>query len=222
MIRKFIAVLFLCLPTAPLHAQDAAEGSKVSFSVTRFDPSDQPSPDFILKTGTKETEVSVPLTHIEGPFTATLREDKYLDFYKPGGMEPEISTEISPQPRKDLLLVFVPKGETFEIIKIHVPPAGIKGGDHYVINASATEVAIKFGSAKPVLVSARKSALLHDPAAGNARTLRVVIQQKNGEEWVPVTTENWPYDTRFRTFLFLYTSAQDHHMAFHAITQSVE
>ncbi len=30
------------------------------------------------------------------------------------------------------------------------------------------------------------------------------------------------HDTRFRNFLFLYTSSRDHHMAFHGITQRVE
>jgi hypothetical protein len=53
-------------------------------------------------------------------------------------------------------------------------------------------------------------------------TLPVEIRRKQGEEWEPVTTENWPHDKRFRTFLFLYTSARDHHTAFHGITQRVE
>ena len=222
MIRTLAAIFLIGLASVPLSAQTDEQGEKLSFSVTRFDPSDRPSPDFILKDGGKETGISVPLTYIAGPFTATLREGKHLDFFKPGIEEPVITTVIPPDMRKDLLLVFVPREDTFEILKIHVPRAGIKGGDHYVINATPHEVAIKFGSAATVHISPKRGALLHDPAAGNAVTLPVVIQRKEGEEWKPVTTENWPHDTRFRNFLFLYTSARDRHMAFHGISQRVE
>jgi hypothetical protein len=222
MIRTLVTILFIGLASSTLFAQTDKQGDKLSFSVTRFDPRDRPIPEFMVKNGGTEIQMLVPLTYIAGPFTATLRDDKHLDFFKPGGTEPVLSTVIPPDIRKDLLLVFVPVKDSFEILKIHVPPDGIKGGDHYVINATNTEVAIKFGSATPVHVSPNKAALLHDPAAGKALTLPVVIQQKDGDEWKPVTTENWPHDTRFRTFLFLYTSMRDKHMAFHGITQSVE
>lgn len=222
MIRTLAAILVIALPSFPLFAQTDEPDAKLSFSVTRFDPSDRPSPDFIMKNGGTETEISVPLTYMAGPFTATLLEDKHLDFFKPGIEEPVLTTVIPPDMRKDLLLVFVPREDTFEILKIHVPRAGIKGGDHYVINATTSEIAIRFGSSAPVRISPKNAALLHDPAAGNALTLPVVIQQKDGEAWKPVTTENWPHDTRFRNFLFLYTSARDLHMAFHGITQRVE
>jgi len=221
MIRTLVTILFIGLPSSPLFAQTDKQGDKLSFSVTRFDPRDRPIPEFMVKNGGTETEVKVPLTYIAGPFTATLRDDKHLDFFKPGGTEPALSTVIPPEVRKDLLLVFVPVKESFEILKIHVPRAGIQGGDHYVINATPHEVAIKFGAAEVVRISPKNAALLHDPAAGNALTLPVEIQRKEGEEWKPVTTENWPHDKRFRTFLFLYTSARDHHTAFHGITQRV-
>lgn len=222
MILKFFAILVIALPSNRLFAQTAKPDDKVIFSVTRFDPRDRPIPEFMVKNGGTETELRVPLTYIAGPFTATLREDKYLDFFKAGAKEPVLSTVIPPEMRRDLLLVFIPLKDSFEILKIHVPPAGIKGGDHYVINATPTELAVKFGSVNPVHIASRKAAVLHDPAVGEALTLPVVIEQMDGEEWKPVTTENWPHDTRFRTFLFLYTSERDHHMAFHAITQRVE
>lgn len=222
MIRTLAAILVIALPSVPFFAQTDGKDAKLSFSVTRFDPRDRPIPGFILKNGGTEAEISVPLTYIAGPFTATLREGKHLDFFKPGIEEPVLTTVIPSDMRKDLLLVFVPREDTFEILKIHVPRAGIKGGDHYVINATPHEVAIRFGSAAAVHISPKRGALLHDPTAGNALTLPVVIQQKEGEEWKPVTTENWPHDTRFRNFLFLYTSARDHHMAFHGISQRVE
>jgi len=222
MIRSFVTILAIALGSNTLSAHAPKQGTKIQFSVTRFDPLDRPAPEFMVKHGGTETPVLVPLTYIAGPFTATLREDKHLDFYKPGIEEPVLTTVIPPDMRKDLLLVFVPRDDTFEILKIHVPRAGIQGGDHYVINATPHEVAIKFGAAEVVRISPKNAALLHDPAAGNALTLPVEIQRKEGEEWKPVTTENWPHDKRFRTFLFLYTSARDHHTAFHGITQRVE
>ena len=107
---------------------------------------DRPAPEFMVKNGGTETTVKVPLTYIAGPFSATLRDDQYLDFFKPGVKVPVLSTEVPPELQKDLLLVFIPVRESFEILKIHAPPSAIQGGDHYVINATTTDVAIKFGT----------------------------------------------------------------------------
>ena len=222
MIRTLIPILVFGLFTNRLSAQDSKRGTKIQFSVTRFDPMDRPAPEFMVKNAGTETPVLVPLTYIAGPFSATLRDDQYLDFYEPGGKVPVLSTMIPPELQKDLLLVFIPVKESFEILKIHAPPSTIKGGDHYVINATTTDVAIKFGTVKPVLIQSKRAAVLHDPAAGKSLTLPVIIQQKDGDQWKLVTTENWPHDLRFRTFLFLYTSERDHHMAFHGITQRVD
>lgn len=222
MIRTFVTILVIGLFANKLSAQDSKLGAKVHFSVTRFDPMDRPAPGFIVKNGGTETEVLVPLTYIAGPFSATLRDGQYLDFFEPGTKEPVLSTAIPPEFQKDLLLVFIPLKESFEILKIHAPPSSIKGGDHYVVNATTTDVAIKLGTPKPVLIPSKKSAVLHDPAAGKSLTLPVIIQQKDGDQWKLVTTENWPHDVRFRTFLFLYTSARDRHMAFHGITQRMD
>jgi hypothetical protein len=222
MIRNLFSLLAFCLAATHLIAQGSKLDAKIEFSVTRFDPMDRPIPEFMVKNGAKMTSLKVPLTHIAGPFSATLRDNKYLDFFEPGGTDPVLSTVIASDSRKDLLLVFIPVKESFEILKIRTPPSSIQGGDHYVINATATDVAIKFGTAAPVVISPAKAALLHDPSAGNSPTLPVSIKQKAGDKWKLVTTENWPHDSRFRTFLFLYTSLRDHHMAFHGITQSVD
>ena len=222
MIRILWSLLAICLAANNLIAQGSKQGAKIRFSVTRFDPMDRPAPEFMVKNGAKETPVKVPLTYIAGPFSATLRDDKYLDFFEPGAKLPVLSTVVPPELQNDLLLVFIPVKESFEILKIHTPPSSIQGGDHYVINATATDVAIKFGTAKPVLISPKRAAVLHDPAAGKSPTLPVIIRQKDGDEWKLVTTENWPHDVRFRTFLFLYTSLRDRHMAFHGISERLD
>lgn len=222
MIRTLCSLLAFCLAATHLIAQGAKPDDKIHFSVTRFDPLDRPAPDFMVKNGAKMTPVEVPLTYIAGPFSATLRDDKYLDFFEPGAKEPILSTVVAPELQKDLLLVFIPVKESFEILKIHTPPSSIPGGDQYVINATDTDVAIKFGKATPVVISPKRATLLHDPSADNSPTLPVIIKQKVGDEWKMVTTENWPHDLRFRTFLFIYTSLRDHHITFHGITERVD
>jgi hypothetical protein len=222
MIRTLCPLLAFCLAATNLIAQGSKQGAKIRFSVTRFDPLDRPSPEFIVKNGAQVTPVKVPLTYIAGPFSATLRDDKYLDFFEPGAKVPILSTVVPPELQKDLLLVFIPVKESFEILKIHTPPSAIQGGDHYVVNATSADVAIKYGAAKPMLIRSKKGAVLHDGSAGQSPTLPVIIQQKDGDEWKLVTTENWPHDVRFRTFLFLYTSLRDHHMAFHGISERLD
>jgi len=222
MIRLFSALLVLALPVTGASAQESKVGSKVTFSVTRFDPRDLPSPKFVVKNGSRDVEIEVPLTYIAGPFSATLRDDKFLDFFEGGAKVPAISTEIPVAMLKDLLVVFVPAEKGFKLLKIHAPPTALGGGDHYVVNATEADVAIKYGSAKPVLVKPGKSAILHDGAAGKAPTLPVVINRKDGDQWKLVSTENWPNDVRFRNFLFLYKSARDHHMAIHGISERVD
>lgn len=222
MIRPLPALLVLVLAITGASAQESKVGSKVTFSVTRFDPEDRPSPKFVVKNGAKPVEIEVPLTYIAGPFSATLRDDKFLDFFEGNAEVPAISTEIPVTMLKDLLVVFVPAEKGFKLMKIHVPPTALKGGDQYVVNATEADVAIKYGSAKPVLIQPGKSGILHDAAAGQAPTLPVVINQKDGDQWKLVSTENWPNDVRFRNFLFLYKSARDHHVAIHGISERVD
>lgn len=157
MIRLLSTFLALGLVAPVASAQDSKAGSKITFSVTRFDPLDRPSPKFVVKNGAKEVEVEVPLTYIAGPFTAT-----------------------------------------------------------------ESDVAIKLGTAKPILVQPAKSAILSPGAGSSAPTLPVVIKQKDGDEWKLVSTENWPNDARFRNFLFLYKSLRDHHMAIHCVSERVD
>ena len=134
--------------------------------------------------------MKVPLTYIAGPFSATLRDDKYLDFFEPGAKVPVLSTVVPPELQKDLLLVFIPVKESFEILKIHTPPSSIQGGDHYVINATATDVAIKFGTAKPVLISRKGRRFCTTLQPANPRRCRSSSGRRMGMNgnWSPPRT----------------------------------
>ncbi len=222
MMRFFFIFFLLILNSIFAHAQSEQVVTKISFSVTRFDPLDRPAPELVTRNGSAESAIEVPMTYIAGPYTATLREGQYLDFFAPGGEVPALSTTIPTEWQKDLLLVFVPNEKSYEVLKIHAPVLTIPGGSHYIVNASPHDIAISYGKQKPLLIRSKKSALFQDASSPRAATIPVVIRQKEGDTWKLVSTENWPHDPRFRTFLFLYQSSRDQHMAFHGITQRVD
>lgn len=221
---KILSVVFIFLALIGLSAsaQESESSSKVTFSVTRFDPQDRPPPEFSIKNGGKITELKIPLTYIAGPFTATLRDGKFLDFFQGEAEKPAVTAEIPAAMHQDLLIAFVPVKNTFKLLKIHAPKDKIGGGDYYVINAMDCEIAIKYGAAKPVAVKPGKSTILrHGPA--RAATLPVVIQQKDKEgKWKLASSENWPNDHRFRNFLFFYTSSRNNHLAIHGISERLD
>jgi hypothetical protein len=164
----------------------------------------------------------VPLTYIAGPFTATLRDGKFLDFFEGAAEKPSLTVEIPTTTRKNLLIVFIPIEETFELMQIHAPRDKVGGGDYFVVNAMGSDIAIKYGAGKPVMVKPGKTAILDNGNSNNAPTLPVAISQKEGEEWKLASTENWPNDLRFRNFLFLYKSARSGHMAIHGISERLD
>ena len=146
MIRALVTILFIGLFPNSSSPKTAKQDTKIQFSVTRFDPRDRPIPEFMMKDGAHGNPVAGAFDlyrravhrHLEGGQTPRFLQTRHRGagpFH--GG---------SARLQKDLLLVFIPVNESFEILKIHVPTSGIKGGDHYVINATTTDVSIKFGS----------------------------------------------------------------------------
>lgn len=210
------------LLTAPFLQAQEKSTARVSFSVTRFDPNDRPSPKFEVGGVGKRTTIEVPLTDIEGPFKATLRNDQFLDFFKGAAEKPVLSIKVAPSKRKDLLLVFVPKGDSFNILQVHAPRTKIKGGDRYIVNATKGDLALQLGKAKPILVKASSSGILPSPSGSKMQTLPVVIKQKTGNEWKLVSNEFWTCDPRFRSFLFIYRSPRTGHIAFHGVTDRLD
>jgi hypothetical protein len=214
----FLLAALLLTPVA--QAQDDAGSAKVTFRVTRFDPSDRPPPSFQVGGAGARTELEVPLTYIGGPFKATLRDGKYLDFFEGAAEKPSLTVDVPPAMRKDLLLIFIPKEESYNILKVHAPATKINGGDRYIVNATAGDLAIQLGKTKPILITPAKASILKNPGGNKIETHPVVIKQKKkGEkEWNLVSTENWACDPRFRNFLFIYRSPRTGHIAFHGVS----
>ena len=215
-------VVLATLVTVPFLGAQEESAARVSFSVTRFDPEDRPSPKFEIGGIGKRTTVEVPLTDIEGPFKATLRDEQFLDFFQGASEKPALSIKVPPANRQDLLLVFVPKGDSFTVLQVHAPRAKIKGGDRYIVNATQGDLALQLGKTKPILIKTSSAGILSSPSGSKMETLPVVIKQKTGEDWKLVSTEYWTCDPRFRSFLFVYRSPRTGHITFHGFTDRLD
>ena len=196
----------------------ANESAKVRFRITRFDPADRPQP--LFRAGLdRKVEFEVPLTSIGGPFEVALRDGTFLDLWRASLDKPEISLEIKPDERQDLLLVFFPKLDSFQVLKIRVPLTRIKGGDRFVINTTPSDVSIKLGDARPLVVKPGSSGILAGPGGAKNVNLPALIHRRNGEDWELAGSENWDCDPRFRKFLFIFISPRTRQLAFHGVAE---
>jgi hypothetical protein len=219
--NRFLFLLGMLAFSLPAAGQDKKAGPEVEFRVTRFDPADRPPPEFKVGLPGLQTDVKVPLTHIAGPFKTRLREGGFLDFWRGSEEKPEISLRITEAEQKDLLLFFIPFKESFKIMKVSTSPNRISGGDRLLVNATKSQMAIKLGNAKPLLIEPGKSKLLKGPGGKDAVSIPVLISLKEGKEWKLVSTEQWLCDPRFRKFLFAYISPRTRHLAFHGVRERV-
>lgn len=216
---RFLSLFVAFTISLPAAGQDKKAEPEIEFRVTRFDPTDQPSPEFEVGLPGRQIGVKVPLTYIAGPFKTRLREGGFLDFWRAGEEKPEISLRITEVEQKDLLLFFIPFKESFKIMKVSTSPKRIGGGDRLLFNATKSQMAIKLGNAKPLLIEPGKSKLLKGPGGKDAVSIPVLISLKEGKEWKLVSTEQWLCDPRFRKFLFAYISSRTRHLAFHGVSE---
>ncbi len=211
----------LLLTSLSVLAQDngAKKANKVEFRVTRFDTDDRKSPVFRAGSASSKIEIEVPLTFIEGPFEVPLRDGIFLDLTRGDTEKPDISIQISPAERKDLLLVFFQQDDTFRVLKVLSPTSRIKGGDRFIFNVTQSEMAIKLGQSEPLIIPPGKSGILAGPTGNSIVSLPVLISLKQQDKWELVSTENWPCDSRFRKYLFAYMSPRSRQLVFHSVTE---
>jgi hypothetical protein len=198
----------------------AQESGQVEFRVTRFDPGDQVSP--VFKVGPAASggeEVEVPLTYIGGPHKATLRDRRFLDFWRGDAEKPEISVSIAENERADLLLLFIQMENRFEVIKVNTPLSRMRGGDRYLVNATTQRLAVKMGAAEPVVIEPGKAALLRVPVGEEVISVSVRIGVEKEGDWDLASTEIWPIDPRFRRYLFAYISTRNRQLTFHGVSE---
>ena len=222
--RLLIPSTFL-LASAPCAIAQNPDGKSpgVTFRVTRFDPEDRESPKFKAGAGTSKADIEVPLTFIAGPFKATLRDDKFLDLWDhTPGEKPAITVEIAAAEREHLLLVFFPDGTGHRVMKVNASPTRIKGGDRFIINTTPSELAIKLGSADPVVIPSAKAGLLSAPVSNRPVSLPVVVNLKQDGQWKLASTEDWPCDPRFRKYLIAHISPRTRQLVFHSLSELSE
>jgi hypothetical protein len=199
-----------------------ARAATVEFRVTRFDPGDAPPPKFLAGDDRRAVEFEVPMTHIAGPFQAGLRDGVFLDLRREGSQTPDHSIRIEPAEAKHLLLVFFPQENGFRITKVQTQPERIKGGARMIVNITPNEMAIKMGDLKPLLIPPAGSGILEGPPGDEIVSLPVLINLKKDDQWELASTEQWPYDPRFRRFLFAYICPHNRHLMFHGVSEMLE
>lgn len=219
LLLRLSLVFFLVSSSQGYAAPDDKERS-IQFRITRFDPSDRASPTFMVGSG-KRVEVTAPISHIEGPFRASLRDGIHLDFYDPDDeTKPKMSTKIPATVKKDLLLVLVPGKEGYKIKQVRTPRAKFKGGDRFLTNFTRSKLGVKFGKKKAIPLAAGKSTILSNPRTNKDNLYPIDIQEQvDGNKWKLVTEETWSCDPRFRKYLFIYRSPRTKHIAFHAVSE---
>ncbi|MEX1048055.1 MAG: hypothetical protein WED15_00900 [Akkermansiaceae bacterium] len=214
-----LAFALLTTFSVPAQNADTEQAAKVEFRVTRFDVNDRKSPVFRAGNGGRQIEIEVPLTFIAGPFEASLRDGVFLDLWQGAAEKPAISLKITPAEREHLLLVFFEQDQTFRVLKVVTPPARIKGGDRFIINATPNEMVIKLGSAKPLKIPPNKSGVLAAAPGSGIVSLPVLVSLKQEDAWKLATTEQWPIDPRFRKYLVAYISPRTRQLAFHSVME---
>lgn len=221
------SVLMVCLlgAAAPgARADDPEDGaSTVGFRITRFDPGDAPPPRF--RAGGADggaVEFEVPLTHIAGPYEAPLRDGAVLDLWRDGGESPELSVRIDPAEREHLLLVFLPRDDGFQVMKIQMPPNRVRGGDRLIVNAVPDALVFRLGGMEPLLVPAGEVRVLRGPPGDEITSQPVEVHRRAGEGWELASSEQWPCDPRFRRILFAHICPRSHHLAFHGVIERVD
>ena len=219
--RYLPIILQVFLLPLMLHGQDSPNSSStVEFRVTRFDPLDGRPPEFRTNGGNASKGFEVPLTYIAGPFKTTLRKGGFLDLWRGEGKQPEISVRIKPSEQKDLLLVFVPREDGFAILKIPTPRDRLKGGDRLIVNATRTELAIRLGNTAAIHILPSKSEILKKPPGKKIVSLPVLVSYKSGNKWKLASSENWPFNPRFRKILFAYMDPKSRQLTFHAVRET--
>lgn len=216
--KHWLIIPLLAASCLPLTAQEGKKSPEVEFRVTRFDPADGAPPTFEVGSEAKRTEVEVPLTFIAGPFKAPLRDGRFLDFWRGEGETPEISLPITEAERKDLLLFFIPKDDSFRIIKVRTPAGAIRGGDRYLINACQSQIAIKAGNNEPLYLDPGKGDIVRAPR-GDGVAMPVLVSIKEADAWKLATSETWYADPRFRKYLFAYPCPRTGQLRFHAVQE---
>ena len=104
------------------------------------------------------------------------------------------------------LLLILPKSDgTCSILPIPDASARIGPGDRFLLNATADEIAVRFGAERSKLKPGHSVVLRPPQPAPKDRRIEVEMVRQVGTEWVPFNSTYWPLEPLARSFVLVHT-----------------
>ena len=103
-----------------------------------------------------------------------------------------------------LLLVLPNPDGTWAVLPIPDASAHIGPGDRFLLNATADEIAVRFGAEHSSLKPGRSVVLRPPHPAPKDGRIEVEMVRQVGSEWVPFNSTYWPLDPTARSFVLIY------------------
>lgn len=131
----------------------------------------------------------------------------------PPGTYVATSTSFAPPARFTLpdteggrfLILILPKGDgTCHLFPIPDDVARIGPGDRFLLNATAVEIAVRFGTSRSSLKPGHSTYLRPPRPAPADQRIEVEMASRVDAAWVPFNSTYWPLDPRARSFVLVH------------------
>jgi hypothetical protein len=166
--------------------------SEVAFDV-RLATSPPGSPT-ALRLEARRNQFSEPLELAPGKYTAT------SESFKTAATFSLPDTEGG----RYLLLVLPVNDGKCHIFPIPDDVARIGPGDRFLLNATAVEIAVRFGKSQSRLKPGHSTYLRPPTPAPADKRIEVEMATLAGTRWVPFNSTYWPLDPRARSFVLVH------------------
>jgi hypothetical protein len=134
----------------------------------------------------------------------------------PPGTYVASSTSFSPPARFTLpdtkggrfLILVLPKGDgTCHLFPVPDDVTRIGPGDRFLLNATAVEIAVRFGASRSLLKPGHSTYLRAPRPPPADKRIEVEMASRVGTAWVPFNSTYWPLDPQARSFVLVHPDA---------------